>query len=436
MADKSIQSQKKTATVADTKPLSLRTMSVNAVCLSLCLNVSDVDPVDYLILACLILQLIPVARSFAWVSRYPAIQFAILAFFLSYAVSAFVGGFSTSFVINFILNVILFLVLVSHCATPSRLSRTIHYLFLGFGLSVLIASFQAFDLLPVFTSQFEIVRDFRFMGLYGDPNLLGAFAVFFCIYWLNAMVSQGRQSLLIPSMSTVYFSVSFLTLVFTQSRSAWGGFVIAVLVYFGVFMKGLRRAQAWRFALLMSYVIGIILVIVHQSGALELIESRIATASEINSEEEEERFGLFYTLRALDVAAVNPLGVGPGNAVSAMNLKGGGIGAHNAFVQVALENGWVAGLTFMYLVVCLLLSALKKCKRCVSPMSGSASVMFSALLSLTFCGLFQDLIQWKVAWVVPALFCAAIVHKSRFVFGTGREGFSASADRIDSRKSA
>jgi hypothetical protein len=34
-------------------------------------------------------------------------------------------------------------------------------------------------------------------------------------------------------------------------------------------------------------------------------------------------------------------------------------------------------------------------------------------LSLIFCGIFQDLIQWKVAWMIPSLFAASKLNKGK-----------------------
>jgi RNA recognition motif-containing protein len=54
---------------------------------------------------------------------------------------------------------------------------------------------QATDNLTMFSGQFEVVRDNRFMGLFGDPNLLGVSAIFFCIYWLNEMTTHGIKNI-------------------------------------------------------------------------------------------------------------------------------------------------------------------------------------------------------------------------------------------------
>lgn len=397
-----------------TSQLGLRTLSVHAVCLSFFCNFSGIDPADFLILACLMIHLVPIARVTFVGLRNPRILLAVFAFFSSYTASALINGFNFSFVLNLIINLSLFLILISYCTSSTRVKRVVCSLFAGFGLSVVVAAFQVFDLLPLLPGQFDPVRHTRFFGLYGDPNLLGAAAVFFCIYWLNRMIEIDRTNVASIVMPAMFFAISFMTLVFTQSRSAWGGFVIAFLTCSFFIIKTLRLHQAVRAIGIGLILSGVLIVILYESGAIELVLSRLLTASDISTEAEAERFGLFYTAIAFNVAQDHPFGVGPGNTSRTTGLTsqdGDQIGAHNAFVQVAAENGWLAAFSFLYLMFRLLLNALKTSVRGGSPLGVSGRVMLGSLLSLTFCGFFQDLIQWKVAWVVPALYVAMILHE-------------------------
>ena len=396
--------------------IGIRALSVYASCFFLFINLEGVDPVDYLIAACVILNIAPVIRTAVLISRHTATLIAIIAFLASYSVSVFIGGAKASFVSNFIINAGLALVLVAHCSDPIRLRRVVFSLSAGFFFSVLVAALQIFSFMPMLPGQFDVVRDSRFMGLFGDPNLLGAFSVFLSLYWVNELISRGGRSPTFLALSLVFFSAPFFTLVFTQSRSAWGGFVIAVMAYGCLSMKGFRLRQSFGAVVLTLVVIGGALIGLRQSGAAELIEERLRTATEIEDEAEAERFGLFYTAVTLSVAAVNPLGVGPGNAAGATGLTnrdGGPIAAHNAFVQVAAENGWIAAVALIYLATCGLRLSLKLGISGAAPLGMSARVMFGSLLSLVFCGMFQDLIQWKFAWVIPALFAAAMLHHQR-----------------------
>jgi O-antigen ligase len=379
-------------------------------------NLSGADPVDYLIAIAVALHLPQIARSVVLLSRYKFALMLATAFLSSYAVSAFVGGANVSFVSNFAINVGLFFVLVAHCTSQSRVRRVVLTLSLGFCLSVLVASLQAFGLLALFPKQFDVVRDTRFMGLFGDPNLLGAFSVFLCVYWLNELLFSRTRSIPNLMLCLVTFSSALLTLLFTQSRSAWGGLALAGILYVFMLLKGLR----WR-RLVPPIVIAVCLVVVtigalQQAGMLDIVEQRLLKTMEREEEAEAERFGLFYTAVTISVAAANPLGVGPGMAAAATgltNADGQPIAAHNAFVQVMAENGWVAGFAFLILVSWLLIGSMRNGIADVSILGMSTRVIASATLSFVFCGMFQDLIQWKFTWIIPAIYVAMLLHGNR-----------------------
>jgi len=384
--------------------------------LLLFVNLSGADPVDYPIAIALALHLPQIARSVVLLSRYKIALTLAMAFLLSYTVSAFVGGANVSFVSNFAINIGLFFVLVAHCTSQSRVRRVVLMLSLGFCLSVLVASLQAFGMLALFPKQFDAVRDTRFMGLFGDPNLLGAFSVFLCVYWLNELLFTKIRSIPNFMLCLIIFPIALLTLLFTQSRSAWGGLAFAAILYGYMMFKGLRWRQLVLPFVVVVGVAGVTIGALQQAGMLEIVEQRLLNTVESEDEAEAERFGLFYTAVTLGVAAGNPLGVGPGMAAAATgltNADGGPIAAHNAFVQVMAENGWVAGLAFLILVSWLLINSMRGGIANASILGMSTRVIASTTLSFVFCGMFQDLIQWKFSWVVPAIYVAMLLHGSR-----------------------
>lgn len=394
----------------------LRTAAVNMVCLLLCINIYGVDPVDYAIILAFILNLSPIVRTVAGLGRSTVALFSGLAFLFCYTLSIFFGGADASFVFNFSLNLGLFLLLASHCNTRVRVTRVVVSLSSGFFVTVLVAAFQTFESLPLLPRQFEVVRDSRFMGMFGDPNLLGAFAVFVFMYWINELVSPTRRRPGRAALSVIFSVTALLVLTFSQSRSAWGGLAIACVAYFYMLSRGSNfRRYAVQIAVACSLVT-VAFAILSGTGASEPLERRLLTALERDSDAEDERFGMFYTVVTLGVAASNPFGVGPGKASAATgltNVDGNPIAAHNAFVQVAAENGWVAGLAFLVLVGLLVFTSMRRAAIGDAPLGISMRVVSSSILAFVFCGVFQDLIQWKFAWVVPAVYVATVISERR-----------------------
>jgi len=420
MFNQSLTNQKETK--SESIQVGIYGFFVYAICLTLFINIAGVDPVDYLILTAAFLGFPYVLKTFGKIWKRKWHSFLILLFLFSYLVSLMFGGGSISFVVNFSINIFLMIILISYCTSQKRLREIIFYLSAGFLLSIFISLIQIFGFIAGISGQFDVVRNARYMGLFGDPNLLGISAVFFILYWFDYLTVKYDKSIAYNIFAIVVVYTAVIVLINTQSRSAWGAGALAMIVYIFISFRILSCRAALRVAGFWVLFVSSIIVALQITGGAGIIKSRIQTSIQMQSSAEpvqmlssaeKDRFSMRYTRAALGVAANNPLGVGPGNAAEYMGVRshdGKPIGAHNVFVQVILENGWIAGTSFILLIFSLFASAYKFTFIGEVSYVISGRVLVATFFAIIFFGLFQDLIQWKNIWIIPALHIAILLN--------------------------
>jgi hypothetical protein len=153
-------------------------------------------------------------------------------------------------------------------------------------------------------------------------------------------------------------------------------------------------------------IIVISIISAGEEGVLKRFDSIMNTSSA-----EKDRANLIYTASAVQVAIDNPFGVGPGMtnfATGQVNVDGGVIGSHNVFVQIFSDNGWIAGAVFFLAIVILWLKSFINASQGERYLGVNQSVMLGTISSLIAIGMFHDLMQWKVMWVIMALYVAMI----------------------------
>ncbi len=380
---------------------------------ALFLNLEGPDPIDALLVTMIFLA-IPILRASTRRVRISRpVSILVMMFVVSYLLSMAAGGANVSFAANLMLNVMLLVVLVAGVRTAGAASRWMFLMSLGYSVCGLIAGLQHLAGLPTLASQFEVVRSGRFMGLYGDPNILGAFSVLIIIYWLDVLVSARRSAFKTTLVALAFLLSAAVQLLTSQSRSAWLGLAVGLFIYgvLSIRTLGLQALKRLTLAFVVTVAAASALSATTELG--EQLVERLSTVAEPSSSAEEERFGFLYTLAALSVAMDHPLGVGPGMTSSATGFEpvdGNLIGAHNAFVQLFSDNGWVAGCTFVFAMFSMLKAALRAAWQGTSSLGISTAVVASGLAALVFCGLFQDLIQWRLMWVLPSIFVAMWIH--------------------------
>ena len=382
-------------------------------------NIVGADPADVVIPIVLCVGLLTGAITTVGISVPRSLKVLIGAFSVAYVMSAIVGGYQLSFIANVISNCMLGALLLLYINSTAAMDRLLIYGVLGIAASGLLSVVMSLTGWHP-SMMFDVIRDDRFMGLTGDPNILAMYSILFVIWLLDEIVAP-RISARRIWLPVALFVLLVLQTVLTQSRSGWLGLLgaIATYVYFALQTTG--RSRALRLVVAMVALGICFVVVIKTSDYAESLSTRAASFVEHDSAAEEERFSFFYTLAALGIAITNPAGVGPGmtsDATGITSLDGDPIGAHNAFVQIASDNGWLAFVCMAGLAMLICVNAYRRAAQNASTFGLSSRVVVAALIGQCIVAMTQDLMQWRMAWIVPTLGAIPLLRETRHTDGS------------------
>jgi hypothetical protein len=385
---------------------------ISLISLLLLINLKGPDPVDFVIpLALSATFIVSVLKGKVRKPSYTTGMFFFM-FFIGYGSSILLNSYSLSYVLNLFINVSLFFLVLKSAKSEEAVRNLFLWLTIGATLTAAMALTSIVFNSTLLPSQFDVIRHDRYLGMYGDPNILGAFLVFLVFYWLSKLFNSRNTSVHGTLLSAFFVVTLLIQITATSSRSAAGGLFLGALLYLYIFVSSRSIKQSAKsgakFFIPILFLIGASLMPVY-----DLVVARAETIISV-ADSEDDRFNLVFTAAAIAVSMENPFGVGPGQtnfATGIENADGGTIGAHNAFVQVFADNGWISGTTILLAIIMLWIIAFKNARRGKWVFGVDQTVMAASLTSFIFIGMFQDLLQWKVVWVFFAMLVA--MHKAK-----------------------
>ena len=256
---------------------------------------------------------------------------------------------------------------------------------------------------------FYPLRDARFMGLAGDPNLFGLVCA--ALAPTAIFGANGRGRIILAVSGVLLVACCLMTI----SRSAW----LALFVSTAIVYVGGRRLSMRPIAGLAIAVGAAMLSFRWLSDAGVPIGgvfgSRAGTfASSVYYQDdpaERDRATLYPTRRALAIAVAHPAGLGAGGLEAAVPLlwEQARIGAHNTLVEITGDFGWLAAASVVVVLLCLgeaviLLAVLR------TPTSAALGAI-SIAAAIVVVGMFQDLANWSMAWMLVGLAVIGIVRE-------------------------
>ena len=199
------------------------------------------------------------------------------------------------------------------------------------------------DLVP---DAFDMLTRYgRATGTFKDPNVFGPFLIPGLVaslhLWLVRPMSRGFLPLLAAAIIT-------LAILFSFSRGAWAATAIALGIYGWVYLitaeRNLDRFKLAALVLTGTAALGLILAVSMQSdGVAKLLEERAAITQPYD-EGVEGRFG--GQDKAFGLILENPLGIGAQAFTHFYHHEE----AHNVYLSMAMNAGWIGGL--LYLMLC------------------------------------------------------------------------------------
>lgn len=264
--------------------------------------------------------------------------------------------------------------------------------------SSILAVLGYFHLLP---GAEIFVRGGRGRGLFKDPNVLGPFLVPVAVFLFSHFeVHRGIKALgalLILPLIVVGILMSF-------SRGAAGNLALSVLVYLALRIvtapggRGLGR-MVWS-----AIVIGAIGTFVVSWVVLNTEAGHtFAFKANLYRAYDEERFAAQE--EGLSTTLSWPFGIGPGMAQESLSAV---FASHNLFIQVFLENGWLAGLSFFTFLGITLYRSLKLIF--LRQVDTKFLVAFSSLIGLLGNSFFIDSTHWRHFFLLLALLWAVLLR--------------------------
>jgi O-antigen ligase len=241
----------------------------------------------------------------------------------------------------------------------------------------------------------------RAQGLFKDPNVFAPFLVPAALILIEETL-RPRLLGLPRRVTAPLLAVLALGILFAYSRAAWLNFGLALMVMLVVLSlrAGAGRAAAAALALV-AVVAAVAGASVAVTGSAEFLQERARLQAYDSERFDAQRGGL-------QIAAEQPLGVGPGQ----FELDSPAA-AHSLYVRVAAEQGALGLVVLLVFVGWTLALAVR------NALAGrDAHGVGSAALLGAWCGLlansvFIDTLHWRHLWLVAALIWVASVSGRR-----------------------
>jgi O-antigen ligase len=301
-------------------------------------------PYDLLIVA------LVVAFAATGLLRIPVGAGTPLLLFGLFAVANFIACFSSSDYIASLLYMAITLYLVTSsiflmcltCEEPERVTNVIWSAYLASAVcAAALAALGFYHIVP----GLEIVAkgSSRAYGTFKDPNVLAPFLVPATIFFFSKFEQRSGR---FPALNLVFALVTIIAILLAFSRAAAGNLAVAFSVYVIFRLITLKKGThatrlIWCAALAVVVGVAIVSWLILNTHAGETFSKK----AEVLRYYDAHRFATQE--KGLETILSWPFGVGPGMAKEALEMN---LATHNLFIQVLLEDGWLAGVAFVTLL--------------------------------------------------------------------------------------
>lgn len=252
-----------------------------------------------------------------------------------------------------------------------------------------------FDLFPGAADL--MTRYSRATGLFKDPNVFGPFLILGFVYAFSLLVTRPLRRAFAPGLAFAFLCFGLLL---SFSRGAWTAAGIALLLYALLYvLKAPTHTARLKFlgTLLFGAVAlaGVLLVALQFDAVSGLLTERAALTQGYD-EGPEGRFG--GQKKAMKLAVENPLGIGAQQFPAFHHHEE----AHNVYISMFLNAGWVGGVLFIALFGMTSIMGFRHALRDV-PSQPLFIVAYGTLVGHVCEGVLIDLDHWRHLYVVLAL---------------------------------
>ncbi|MGU3359922.1 O-antigen ligase family protein [Methylobacterium sp. M6A4_1b] len=233
----------------------------------------------------------------------------------------------------------------------------------------------------------------RASGTFQDPNVFGSFLTLGALYLMHGLLlGTSRRPIFASAILMVIVAGIFLSF----SRGSWAGTLIAVFVMVASVYATTPSARLRRRIVTLT-VLAVVATAVAIVGLLsigdtaEMFSKRAAVTQDYDTGEN-GRFG--NQMRGLGMLVDEPFGMGPLRWRLIFALE-----PHNTFIGSFANGGWLAGVTFIGLVLTTSVVGFRLMRR-DTPYRRHAQIVFPALL-MFFLQAFQiDIEKWRHVYMM------------------------------------
>ncbi len=202
----------------------------------------------------------------------------------------------------------------------------------------------------------------RIMSTLRDPNSYGSYLIIIGSIAAAALAKNKR----LKNIALGFLGLTSLNLIFTFSRSAWIGFIVALFVILAFSVRGLLNKKQIKYLSLGVISAGLIFTValVSQWNSY-FVQNVIFHADQSTTLEDPNELRIRFWKESLQGVANDPVGSGPGTAGLASirnNVQGTELN-ENYYLQIASEVGILGFILFMAILVTIALKLYPSCQK-------------------------------------------------------------------------
>ncbi|MBI1262476.1 MAG: hypothetical protein GC184_12220 [Rhizobiales bacterium] len=257
----------------------------------------------------------------------------------------------------------------------------------------------------------------RASGTFNDPNVFGPYLIAPAIYLgMRVSTAKGSQALLL----LVPLGILVLGLLLSFSRGAWGGFLLAGIIFMGLTLATSQSSrQTMRLLLFgggMALFLAIVVVVALSTPQIAgLFAERASLVQEYDVNIEYGRFE--SQARAFMMALQQPWGIGQGQWAMINRLD-----THNVYLHVLVSGGFLAGFAFLAFMVATIWRGWRAA--CVpSAFQGALIVVLASVIAHFAEAAIIDIDNWRHFFVMLGMLWGGLLSiEGRKLVSAGNAG--------------
>jgi O-antigen ligase len=270
----------------------------------------------------------------------------------------------------------------------------------GYIISAIISSlFVVGEFFGVLTGFNSLFQGHRAQGLFLDPNDFSPFLLLAILFLIHQFSTKSLTT--IHSYGYLLTSLFLMGILLTSlSRAAILNLFISLTIYFCFYL--VNRGSLKHFHLFIS-IIGLSVFALYsflKESIINWLSMRFfASSGGVMQSYDTERF--YYQMQGIKLGSSNLFGIGPGQFELLMNYA-----THNLYIRIIAENGWLALLLFLTMIIFIFIQLWKNRKETVW---GIPIYLFlSGYIGLLINSYFLDTLHWRYLWFYLGL-CAVLI---------------------------